>query len=185
MAQTMQAQTTQQVPEPNRTTLALYLTPQEAYDLWRANPDQVAVIDVRTFEEYVFGGHALMARNIPFFFPKFERQVNGKVQAPSLPGKPPGCGGEMNPDFIATAKADLRSTDTILVMCATGARAAKAIDALAKAGFTKVYNVINGFEGDKVDDPGSVYFGKRMRNGWKNVGLPWGYDFDPELMWEN
>jgi hypothetical protein len=22
-----------------------------------------------------------------------------------------------------------------------------------------------------------------MRNGWKNAGLPWGYDFDPDLMW--
>ena len=22
-----------------------------------------------------------------------------------------------------------------------------------------------------------------MRNGWKNAGLPWGYDFHPDLMW--
>jgi hypothetical protein len=33
-------------------------------------------------------------------------------------------------------------------------------------------------------DPGSVYHGKHMRNGWKNMGLPWGYDFHPGLMWE-
>jgi hypothetical protein len=53
----------------------------------------------------------------------------------------------------------------------------------SQAGFTNVHNIVNGFEGDRVDDPGSVYFGKHMRNGWKNLGLPWGYDFDPDLMW--
>ena len=75
-------------------------------------------------------------------------------------------------------------TDTILAMCATGGRGAMAVNELAKAGFTNVYNIINGFEGDRVDDPGSVYHGKHMRNGWKNLGIPWGYDFDPDLMWE-
>jgi hypothetical protein len=28
-----------------------------------------------------------------------------------------------------------------------------------------------------------VFHGKHMRNGWKNAGLPWGYDFHPDLMW--
>ena len=46
-----------------------------------------------------------------------------------------------------------------------------------------VYNIVNGFEGDRVDDPGSVYHGKHMRNGWKNLGLPWGYEHHPDLMW--
>lgn len=45
-----------------------------------------------------------------------------------------------------------------------------------------VYNILTGFEGDRVDDPGSVFCGKHMRNGWKNEGLPWGYDY-PDLMW--
>ena len=58
-----------------------------------------------------------------------------------------------------------------------------AINQLAAAGFVNVYNIINGLEGDRVDDPGSVYNGKHMRNGWKNSGLPWGYDFHPDLMW--
>ena len=74
-------------------------------------------------------------------------------------------------------------TDTILVYCATGGRAAMAINALAQAGFVNVYNIVNGLEGDRVDDLGSVYHGKHMRNGWKNLGLPWGYDFHPDLMW--
>jgi hypothetical protein len=37
-------------------------------------------------------------------------------------------------------------------------------------------------EGDLVDDPQSVFHGKRMKNGWKNSGLPWTYDLDPEKM---
>ncbi|MBP1703127.1 MAG: Rhodanese-related sulfurtransferase [Chloroflexi bacterium] len=74
-------------------------------------------------------------------------------------------------------------TDTILVYCATGGRAAMAINALAQAGFVKVYNIVNGLERDRVDDPGSVYHGKHMRNGWKNSGLPWDYGFHPDLMW--
>ena len=57
-----------------------------------------------------------------------------------------------------------------------------AVNALAKAGFTKVYNIIDGFEGDKVEDPESVYHGKRMRNGWKNAA-PWTYELDPTLVW--
>jgi len=56
-------------------------------------------------------------------------------------------------------------------------------DVLAKAGFKSVYNIINGLEGDRVDDPGSVHHGKRMRNGLKICGLPWTYDFESDLMW--
>ena len=90
---------------------------------------------------------------------------------------------EVNPDFIAKVKEAFGSDETILAMCATGGRGAMACNALAQAGFTRAYNIVNGFEGDRVDDPGSVYHGKHMRNGWKNEGLPWGYDFHPDLMW--
>ena len=46
-----------------------------------------------------------------------------------------------------------------------------------------VYNIIDGMEGDKVNDPDSAYRGKRMKNGWKNSGAPWTYDVNPELLW--
>jgi rhodanese-related sulfurtransferase len=172
------------MPESNRTTQALYVTPQEAYDLWKADPASVSVIDVRTFEEYIFGGHAEMARNIPLFFPKFNRSAKDDAWAGAPGEKPPGYTVERNSDFVGTVKKFYAPTDTILIICATGHRAAFAVNALAQAGFTKVYNVITGFEGEKVTDQGSVFFGKHMRNGWKNVGLPWGYDFDPDLLWE-
>ena len=47
-------------------------------------------------------------------------------------------------------------TDTLLMICRSGGRSALAVNALAKAGFTNVYNVIDGTEGDKVDEPGSL-----------------------------
>ena len=58
-----------QVPETNKTSLGLYVTPQEAYAMWKADPGRINIIDVRTFEEYTFVGHLEMARNIPFVFP--------------------------------------------------------------------------------------------------------------------
>ena len=100
-----------------------------------------------------------------------------------MPGRPPGCSGELNADFVAKVKEAIDPGDTILVMCATGGRGAMAVNLLAQVGFTNVRNIVNGLEGDRVDDPGSVYHGKHMRNGWKNAGLPWGYDFHPDLMW--
>ncbi len=46
-----------------------------------------------------------------------------------------------------------------------------------------VYHIIDGVEGDTVNDPESVFHGKRMKNGWKKSGLPWTCDLDPALMY--
>jgi len=48
-----------------------------------------------------------------------------------------------------------------------------AVNALVEAGFVNIYNIIDDMEGDDVNDPGSVYREKLMRNGWKNCGAPW------------
>jgi rhodanese-related sulfurtransferase len=176
-------ESTHQVPETNKTSLGLYVTPQEAYAMWKADPEQVNILDVRTFEEYIFVGHLEMARNIPFVFPKYRPPDEDEATSSSSPGgRPPGCYGELNPEFVSTVKEHYATTDKILVYCATGARGAMVVNQLVEAGFQNVYNIINGLEGDRVDDPGSVYHGKHMRNGWKNAGLPWGYAFHPDLM---
>lgn len=178
------ASPSRQVPETNRTSAGLYATPQEAHEMWKANPERVHIIDVRTFEEYVFVGHADMARNIPLLFPKFEHPADSKTRPAAPAGKvPAGCSGVPNPEFVPAVKGRFSPTDTLLMMCSTGGRGAMAANQLSKAGFVKVYNIINGLEGDRVNDPGSVFHGKRMRNGWKNCGLPWTYDFDADLMW--
>jgi rhodanese-related sulfurtransferase len=160
-----------QVPERKQTSLGLYVTAQEAYEMWKAEPERVNILDVRTPEEYVFVGHPEMARNIPLVFVKHQWDVDNNEFVV-----------EPNPDFISRVKDLFAPTDTLLVMCRAGDRSARAVNALAKAGFANVYTIIDGMEGDKVDDPGSVNHGKRMKNGWKNSGSPWTYDVNPELI---
>ncbi|MGA7689091.1 MAG: rhodanese-like domain-containing protein [Jiangellales bacterium] len=167
----------QEIPDSNRTTVGLYVSAQQAYAMWKEDPTSVHILDVRTFEEYLFVGHFEFAKNVPLVFPRFD------PKGPSMPGRPPGCSGVENPDFLPAVQKVFGPTDTILVMCSTGGRAAMAVNSLAQAGYAQVYNIVHGFEGDRIEDPGSVFAGKHMRNGWKNAGLPWGYDFHPDLMW--
>jgi rhodanese-related sulfurtransferase len=160
-----------QVPQAKQTALGLYVTAVEAYEMWKADPERVKVLDVRMVEEYVFVGHAAMAINVPVAFPKYEWHADRRKY-----------GFEINPDFIDHVKAVFQPDDTIVAMCRSGGRSAAAINMLAKAGFTQIYNIIDGFEGDTVEDTESVYHGKRLKNGWKN-SAPWGYDLDPQMVW--
>ena len=157
-----------ELPEDKQTTLGLYVTAAQAYEMWKAAPDSVKVIDVRTPEEYAFVGHAEMAWNIPVAFVTYQRK-DGKTEH----------GAKMNLSFVAEVKRLAEPTDKLLLMCRSGGRSAMAVNQLASAGFKNVYNITDGMEGDKVEDPGSVYYGKRMRNGWKN-SAPWTYSIDPE-----
>jgi rhodanese-related sulfurtransferase len=97
------------VIEARQTSLGLYVTAKEAYDVWQADPDGVAILDVRTPEEWVFTGHAPMATNIPFAFLAYvwdeERQ--------SFPW-------ELNPDFVDLVKARFAPDATILLTCRSG-----------------------------------------------------------------
>jgi rhodanese-related sulfurtransferase len=160
-----------QVLEEKLTSLGIYITAREAYDMWKADPQRVKVLDVRTFEEYVLIGHAEMAVNIPLAFPAYKWDA-GKGNYSVVP----------NTDFVAHVGKRFKPDDTILVMCRSGGRSAMAINVLAKAGFMKLHNIIDGFEGDKVEDPESVYHGQRVRNGWKN-SAPWTYKLNSELVW--
>jgi rhodanese-related sulfurtransferase len=165
------SQPNHQVPKKKQTSLGLYVTAQEAYEMWKADPERINIVDVRTPEEYVFVGHPEMAWNIPLVFVNHQWDADNKffVFAP-------------NPGFISRVKDLYAPADTLLVMCRSGARSAKAVNALANVGFVNVYNIIDGMEGDKVNDPGNIYDGKRMKNGWKNSGSPWTYDVNPELI---
>ena len=158
-----------QLPEAKQTTPGLYVTASEAYEKWKAAQDKITVIDVRTPEEYAFIGHAEMAWNIPLAFVTYQRK-DGKTEH----------GVRMNEGFLDEVRNIAGPDDTLLLMCRSGGRSAMAVNQLAAAGFKNVYNITDGMEGDKVDDSGSVFAGKRMRNGWKNSGLPWVYGYDPE-----
>lgn len=160
------------VPEKKRTALGLYLTSAEAYELWKADPERITIVDVRTPEEYIFVGHAPMARNLPIGFITY--QWDAETDEPAF---------VVNSEFIPRMMALFAPTDMIALTCRSGGRSALAVNALANAGFTNVFNIIDGFEGDKVAEEGSLYLGKRMKNGWKNSGSPWTYDGDPDLLW--
>ena len=60
-----------------------------------------------------------------------------------------------------------------------------AINMLAKAaGYTNAWNILDGWEGSQVgkDPEERLRDGMRMKNGWKNSGLPWTYDIDLDRM---
>jgi len=160
------------VPEKKQTTLELYVTAQEAYEMWKVEPDKINIIDVRIPEEYIFVGHAEMAKNIPLLFVKY--QWNMETDRPDA---------TFNPDFLTSIKRQFGTNDIIMLICRSGGRSAYAANMLIEAGFTNIYNIIDGFEGDKVDDINGAYHNKRMKNGWKNFGLPWTYDTNLELLW--
>jgi rhodanese-related sulfurtransferase len=166
----VQAEGTVPFKKDKQTVLGKYATAQEAYDMWRADPTSIHVVDVRTPEEYVFVGHATMAVNIPIEFHEWD-----------------AAGGEMktveNTAFEDQIKARFSKDAVIYLMCRSGARGARAVNRLAEYGYTNVYNITDGFEGDKVKDKRSVYKGKRFRNGWKNALSDWTYDLDPELVY--
>jgi len=150
-----------------------YLTASEAYAMYQAAPEATSVIDVRTPEEYDFVGHAVMAENIPFMF--WTGKFNAEKKAFSL---------AENPGFVEAVKKRHQPGDVLLMMCRSGPRGAAAVNKLAEAGFTKVYNVVDGFEGDKVEDKASPDFGRRAIAGWRNSKLPWTYSLDPKLIFE-
>ena len=116
-------------------------------------------------------GHPPMAMNIPLAFLAYVWDDEKK-----------GFPWSLNPDFVALVKERFAPDDTILVSCRSGGRGAIAINMLAAAGFTNAYNILDGMEGSRVDDPDSVFDGMRRKNGWTISGLPWTYDLDPERM---
>lgn len=159
------------LPKGKQTALGLYVTAKEAYEMWKADPDKVMVLDVRTPEEFLFVGHPAMAWKIPIAAQVYEWDAEkGKFPMTLLA------------DFVERVSSVAGPEDTILVTCRSGGRSAIAANLLAQAGFKNVYNIIDGMEGDAVEDTDSVFKGQRLRNGWKNSGCPWTYELTPERM---
>jgi rhodanese-related sulfurtransferase len=155
-------------PKGKATTLGLYVTAAQAHQRWKADP-RVKIIDVRTPEEYLFVGYAPMAWRIPVARQTYEWDA-AKQQYPV----------HLLPDFVDRVKTVAQPGDTLLVMCRSGGRSAIAVNLLAQAGYTHVYNIVDGMEGDIVDDTESVFHGQRAKNGWKNARAPWTYKASPE-----
>lgn len=161
-----------EIPEKKQTTLGMYVNSQEAYAMWKASPEKVAIIDCRTPQEYNYVGHAPMAYNIPSKFMTMEYDAKKKTYKTKA-----------NPNFVDEVKMHFKKNQTLLVICRSGSRSAAAANLLDKAGYKNVYNIYDGFEGDKVKIEDSYFKGQRLVNGWKNSGNPWTYAGDQALMY--
>ena len=161
----------QDIPEAKQTVLGLYVTSAEAYEKWRAAPDKVNLLDVRTPEEFIFVGHPEMAWCIPLGFQSYRfDEEKGHFAL------------DVNKEFVNQVRERFDPGETLMLMCRSGWRSAMAVNLLAQAGYTDAWNITDGMEGDLVNDPESPDDGKRMTNGWKNSGVPWTYQVDPERM---
>lgn len=129
------------LPKGKQTVLGLYLTAKEAYEKWKAAPDSVKIIDVRTPEEYLFVGHPTMAWKIPVAVQIYEWDPDKQ----NFPMKP-------LPDFVSRCRQVANPDDTLMLMCRSGGRSAVAVNMLAQAGFKDVYNIVDGMEGDVNSD---------------------------------
>lgn len=159
------------LPKEKQTVLGLYLTAKAAWERCQAEPDTVKLIDVRTPEELLFVGHPAAAWKIPVGVQSYQWDAE-RGQFPM----------RLLPDFVARVKSMAGPEETLLIMCRSGGRSAIAVNLLAQAGFKHAYNVTDGMEGDKVEDPGSAFHGQRLRNGWKNSGCPWTYKLTPDRL---
>ena len=119
------------------------------------------LVDVRTIAEYVFIGHPEDAVNLPLLFWNEREQKM-----------------EQNPNFMAEIKARFKPGDTLIFLCRSGGRSARAYRSVQSAGFKNLYNVKHGFEGDRDDD------GYRTLNGWKNSRLPFSFNLNSELVYK-
>jgi rhodanese-related sulfurtransferase len=63
---------------------------------------------------------------------------------------------------------DEPDSSPVVLICRSGKRSLEAGELLIKEGFTDVYNVLDGFEGE-LDD----HHHRSTKGGWRFDGLPW------------
>lgn len=161
------------VPVKKRTSLGLYLTPKEAYHMVESNKKGTLFIDVRTRAEVDFLGMPTVAdANIPYMVMDSMYGWNAKKGTFKL--VPNSAFLSLVGDRVK-AKG-LNKNSTIIVMCRSGDRSAAAANLLAKDGYTKVYSIYTGYEGNMSKN------GRRSVDGWRNSGLPWTYKLSKAKM---
>lgn len=123
------------------------ISPKQANDILQEN-SEAKLIDTRTTIEHSFVGHPIGAIHIPL-------------------KRPPTW--EVLPDFVNQVKQLAASLSTpIVLMCRSGARSMEAAKLLEQAGFQSLYNMDEGFEGDKDNNNHRGTLG-----GWRFHDLPW------------
>jgi rhodanese-related sulfurtransferase len=122
--------------------------PKLAWDLFSAG--EALLVDVRTTEERKFVGH-----------------VPGSLHVAWASG----TNLTRNPRFARELEAKVGKHANILLLCRSGKRSVLAAEVAAKAGLTRVFNVLEGFEGE-IDEQQH----RGGSDGWRWHGLPWVQD---------
>ena len=123
-----------------------HLKPKEAHDFLQANPEAV-LIDCRSEIEYLFVGHPTGSHHVAWN---------------------DGPDWEINPHFVGQVKKVASMNRPVVLICRSGQRSIAAGIQLENAGFTDVYNVLEGFEGALDEDKHRGALG-----GWRKENLPW------------
>lgn len=124
------------------------LDPKQAYAMLKENPDAL-FIDCRSDTEHFFVGHPSDSVHVAW------------QDGPEF---------EINPNFVGEVRrlAGHTTQRPVILICRSGRRSIDAADALEQAGFTHVYNVVHGFEGELNNE-----HHRSSVNGWRHEGLPW------------
>ncbi len=162
---------TDKLPPAKRSRLGLYLSSPQAYEMKQREGDRLLFVDVRTRAEVMYlGTPTVTDAVVPLVNPVGGFTVWDEAKETFKT--------DLNEGFVAElekrlAQKHLTKTDPIVLMCRSGDRSARAINMLlTDRGYTRVYSVVDGYEGDMSPA------GRRDVNGWKNAGLPWTYELD-------
>ena len=129
------------------------LSPQEAWALLELEPSAIC-IDVRTQAEWNYVGVPdLSTLNRKAVFIEWQTFPDGRIN-------------DQFADQLATLDHDKDAP--ILFLCRSGVRSAAAATLMTSHGYSRCYNISEGFEGD----PDSSRH-RGVTNGWKVRGLPW------------
>lgn len=165
------------VPAAKQVSNQHYLSAKEAAAMIQSLGNKSLMIDVRTQAEVEYVGEAEpVSYNIPYMVNDYNTwdDKNGRYQMS------PNSGFLSKMDDVIKS-AGLSKEATIILMCRSGDRSANAANLMIKAGYTNVYSVVDGFEGDIAKEGDRK--GQRAINGWKNAGLPWTYKMNKKVMY--
>ena len=122
------------------------LSPQEACTILQQDSNAV-LVDVRSQAELDLVGRVPNAIHIEWAF---------------YPGM------IANADFAAQLQSQINQNQTIIFMCRTGGRSHNAALVAQQLGYSQVYNMLEGFEGET-----NTAKQRTLINGWKHANLPW------------
>ena len=127
--------------------------PLEAWDILESEQSAV-LVDCRTDAEWSYVGVTDLSS-----LGKEAANISWKI-FPAM---------ALNPGFVARVKAGCPDPGAaVLFLCRSGVRSIAAATALAAEGYTRCYNVAEGFEGDADE-----HKHRGGPGGWRHRGLPW------------